>query len=263
MRHAPRTAQVMMPRPRSSVAVILVAVAAAACGGDSTGPTPTSPPTLNQALTELSIPALAVGGYALAGIDGPAPSLDPSACSYSVADQGFVCTPISSNGITIGQSFTLYGSSGLQSAFDASTSSIHSTALINGNSVGEGISLTVSGRQETTLSGLNTSRHLLNGWSSIRIGGTITDETSTYPVDVTVSTSFLDLLVPANANGSQIWPSSGSLFADIIGSIGPTYLNQHTEITFAGTSSAYVSVSGGGVGKKTCRVDLAVAQAVC
>src|ERR1044071_9443409 len=107
-----------MPRFRNSVAAV-VFTASTACGGDSTGPSSSSEgPTLNQALAELSIPALAVGGLALAGIDAPAPSLSLSACSYSAADQGFVCAPISRSGITIGQSFTLYGAGGLQSSFD-------------------------------------------------------------------------------------------------------------------------------------------------
>jgi hypothetical protein len=249
-------------RLRSSTFAIVVA--AAACGGDSTGPSSSSDgPTLNQALAELSIPALAVGGLALAGIDGPAPSLNLSACSYSAADQGFVCAPLSRSGITIGQSFTLYGASGLQSSFDPlSTSSIHTSTLINGNSVGQGTSFTVSGRQETTLGGLLSDRHLLNGWSAIRIVGTLTDETSTYPVDVIVNTSFMDLVLPTNADGAQVWPSSGSITGDINGSIGPVYLSQRTEITFSGTSSAYVGVSSGGA-TKSCKVDLALAQAAC
>ena len=252
----------MAARFRRSVSAIVVA-AVVACGGDTTGPASSPTPTLNQALSELSIPALAVGGLALAGIDGPAPSLDPSACPYSAAEQGFVCTPISRSGITIGQSFTLYGASGLQSSFDpASTSSIHATTAINGNSVGQGTSLTVSGRQETTLGGLVSGPHLLNGWSAIRIVGTASDETSTYPVSVTVNTSITDLVLPTNANGVQVWPSSGSITADINGTIGPLYVSQRTEITFSGTSTAYVGVSSGG-GSKSCRVDLAVAQAVC
>ena len=253
----------MTRRLRSSASAFILA-AAVACGGDSTGPTSSSSPTLDQALAELSIPALAVGGLSLAGIDGPAPSLNPSNCSYSAAEQGFVCAPISSGGITIGQSFTLYGASGLQSSFDpASTSSIHTSTLINGNSVGNGTALTVSGRQETTLAGLISGRHLLNGWSAIRIGGTITDETSTYEVDVTVNTSFIDLVLPTSANGAVVWPSSGSMTGEISGTIGPVYLSQRTEITFTGTSSAYVGVTGAGGGTKSCKVDLAVAQAVC
>ena len=252
------------PRLRSSVSAIVAAAAVVACGGDSTGPTSSSPATLNQALAELSIPALAVGGLSLAGIDGPGPSLDPSACPYSAADQGFVCAPISRGGITIGQTFTLYGASGLQSSFDAaSTSSIHATTLISGTSVGQGTSLTVSGRQETTLGGLVSGRHLLNGWSAIRIGGTVSDETSTYPVSVTVNTSISDLALPANADGAAVWPSSGKITGDINGTIGTAYLSQRTEITFTGGSTALVGVTGAGGGVKSCKVDLAVAQAVC
>jgi hypothetical protein len=254
----------MTPRLHSAVSAIVIAVTAMACGGDSTGPTSASPPTLDQLLAELSIPALAVGGLSLAGIDGPAPSLNSSACPFSAADQGFVCAPISRGGITIGQSFTLYGASGLQTSFDpAGTSSIHTSTQISGSSVGQGTSLTVSGRQETTLAGLVSGPHLLNGWSAIRIGGTVSDETSTYPVSVTVNTSISDLALPPSADGAQVWPSSGKITGDITGTIGPVYLSQRTEITFTGTSTAYVGVSSPGGGAKTCKVDLAVAQPVC
>ena len=251
-----------MPRLRSSMPAVVVAGAMVACGGDSTGPS-SSPATLNQALAELSIPALAVGGLSLAGIDGPAPSLNSSTCPYSAAEQGFVCAPKSQSGVTISQSFTLYGASGLQSSFEPTgTSSIHSSTLIDGTSVDERASLTVSGRQETTLA-LVVGRHLLNGWSAIRVKGTVSDETSTYDVNVTVNTSVMDLVLPPNADGAQVWPSSGSITADIIGTIGPAYLNQRTEITFSGSSFAIVGVTGTGGGAKSCRVDLAVAQAVC
>jgi hypothetical protein len=80
---------------------------------------------------------------------------------------------------------------------------------------------------------------------------------------VTVNTSVMDLVLPPDANGAQVWPSSGSITADIIGTIGPAYLNQRTEITFNGSSSAIVGVTGAGGAAKSCRVDLAVAQAVC
>lgn len=249
---------------RSSVSTIVVSVAVAACGGDSTGPKSSSSATLDQALAELSIPALAVGGLSLAGIEGPAPSLNSSTCSYSSAEQGFVCAPISRGGITIGQSFTLYGASGLQSSFDpAGTTSVHTTTLISGNSVGQGASFAVSGRQETTLAGLVSGPHLLNGWSAIRIDGTVSDETSTYPVGVTVNTSIYNLVVPPSADGAQVWPSSGKITGDINGTIGPVYLSQRTEITFTGGSTALVGITGAGGGTKSCKVDLAVAQAVC
>lgn len=248
---------------RSSVSAAAVAVVVA-CGGDSTGPTSSSPPTLDQALAELSSPALAVGGLSVAGIDGPAPSLNTSTCTFSAAEQGFVCAPISKSGITIGQSFILYGASGLQTSFDPTgTTSIHSSTLINGNSIGAGTSLTVSGRQEATLSGLVAGQHRIFSTSAIRVGGTVSDETSTYEVNVTVNTSILDLVLPPNANGAQIWPISGSITADISGTIGPVYLNQRTEITFKGGSKALVSVTGTGGGAKACMVDLAVAQATC
>src|SRR5215208_4649820 len=102
----------MFARVRRQLSAIALAAAASACGSDSsTGPASYPPATLNQALAELSIPALSAGGASFLDVDA-APSLDPTKCPYSATVQSFVCTPISESGITVTQSFTLLTSSG-------------------------------------------------------------------------------------------------------------------------------------------------------
>jgi hypothetical protein len=252
---------------RRRFSAILVVAAAVACGGDSTGPTSYPPATLNQALAELSIPALAAGGASFVDLGtATAPSLDPTTCPYSAAVQSFVCTPISESGITVNQSFTLLSGSGAkQSAFDAaSTNAVRANTTITGTLVEQGTSLNVNGQQELTLSGLVSGPHVLNGSSSITVAGTVDDGTATYPVNITVATSIANLVLPANEAGSaQVWPSSGTITVDVNGSIGPVSVSQaRTVIAFSGTSTVTVTVSGGGL-SKSCKVDLAKAAPEC
>lgn len=256
-----------MPRMRCSVSVIVFVTTAVACGGDSTGPTSSPAGVLNQALAELTIPALtAGGGLSLVDIDTPAlTSMDPTTCPYSAEFQRFVCAPSSANGITMKQSFILWSASGArQSAFDpATTATVSTIAAVNGTVVKPGTSLSVNGQQEVTLSGLASAPHVLDGYSSSQVAGTVTDETSTYPVNVRINTSIFNLVLPANeAGSSQVWPSSGTITGTIDGTFGPLSVNQSTSILFTGTSTVRISVRSG-LATKNCTVDLAVAQPVC
>jgi hypothetical protein len=254
----------MLVRFRRQLSVLALAVVAGACGSDSTGPTNYPPATLDQALAELSIPALSAGGASFVDVGAGAPSLDPTSCPYSAAVQSFVCTPISESGVTVNQSFTLFNASGgKQGAFDpATTESVRANTTLGGTLVEQGTSLTVNGQQQLTLSGLVSGPHVLNGTSTISLAGTVEDETSTYPVNITVSTTIANLVLPPNAT-AQAWPSSGTITVDVNGSIGPVSVSQaRTTITFSGTSTVDVTMTGGGL-SKSCKVNLAVSEPVC
>jgi hypothetical protein len=257
----------MFVRFRRHVSALTVVAAVVACGGDSsTRPTSYPPATLNQALAELSIPALAAGGPSFLGVDAATPALDPTKCPYSATVQSFVCTPISESGLTVDQSFTLLtGSGGKQSAFDAATTdAVRANTSVAGTLVEQGTTLDVSGQQELTLSGLVSGPHVLNGTSSLTAAGTVEDQSTTYPVNIPVRTSIPNLGLPVNEPGSsQVGPSSGSITVDVNGSIGPVSVSQaRTKIEFSGTSIVTVTVSGGGL-SKNCKVDLAQAAPVC
>jgi hypothetical protein len=241
--------------------------AAVACGGDSaTAPTKYPPATLDQALAELSIPALGAGSSSLLDAGTAAPALDATKCVYSATVQSFVCTPISESGITINQSFTLLtGSGAKQTAFDAATTdAVRANTTVAGSFVEQGTSLDLTGQQEITLSGLVTGPHVLNGTSTITAAGTVVDGTTSYPVNITVATSVASLVLPAHeTTSSNVWPSSGTLTVDVNGSIGPVSVSQaRTVITFTGTSTVNVTMTGGGV-SKSCKVDLTNAAPVC
>jgi len=253
----------MFVRFRRQLSVLALAAIAGACGSDSTGPTNYPPATLDQALAELSIPALSAGGTSFVEIEGVA-SLDPTSCPYSAAVQSFVCTPISESGITVNQSFTLFNASGgKQGAFDpATTESVRANTTVGGTLVEQGTSLTVNGQQQLTLSGLVSGPHVLDGTSTISLAGTYADATTTYPVNITVTTTIASLVLPPNAT-AQAWPTSGTITVDVNGSIGPVSVSQaRTTIKFNGTSTVDVTMTGGGL-SKSCKVDLAVAEPVC
>lgn len=245
----------------------LALAAAIACGGDSaTAPTSYLPATLDQALAELSIPALAAGDNSFVDLGAVAPSLNATSCAYSATVQSFVCAPISESGITINQSFTLLNGSGAkQSAFDAATTdAVRANTTVAGTLAEQGTSLNLTGQQQITLSGLVAGPHVLNGTSTITAAGTVVEGTTTYPVNITVGTTIANLVLPANGAGSSnVWPSSGSVTVDVNGSIGPVSVSQaRTVITFSGTSTVNVTMTGGGV-TKSCKVDLTKAPPEC
>ena len=100
----------------------LVLAAASACGSDSATAPDVTPATLDQALAELSIPAIGSASGVFFDAGATAPALLASRCPYVAASQSFVCTPYSASGVTIDQAFTLRTASGAtQSAFDAMT----------------------------------------------------------------------------------------------------------------------------------------------
>ena len=254
----------MFVRFRRRLSVLALAVVAGACGSDSTGPANYPPASLDQALAELSIPALSAGGASFVDVGAGALSLDPTSCPYSATVQSFVCSPISESGLTVNQSFTLLnGSGGKQSAFDpASTNAVRANTTVGGTLAEQGTTLTVNGQQEITLSGLVSGPHVLNGTSTISLAGTVADGSSTYPVNISVTTTIASLVLPPNAT-AQAWPSSGTITVDVNGSIGPVTVSQaRTTIKFNGTSTVDVTMTGGGL-SRSCKVDLAVAEPVC
>jgi hypothetical protein len=252
----------MLVRFRAGISVVALAIVAGACGGDSsTAPGNTAPVTLDQALSELSIPAVsyASGASYYSGVSLPA--LVPSRCTYTAASQSFVCTPISANGLTINQSFTLLAASGAkQAAFDAATTAaVRVNTTVAGTLSQSGTVLAIDGRQELTLSGLISGPHTLNGTSTSTLKGDLSSGTTSYPIDLTVSTTITNLVLPANASsGGSLWPTSGAIAVETGGTVAglPSGTTKVT-ITFSGTSTVNIAITGPGGYSRSCTVDLA------
>ena len=253
-----------MLRFRVGLAALALAIVASACGSDaSTGPNST-PATLDQTLAELSIPALNAAGASFVDVGDDVPALLASRCPYTAAAQSFVCAPVSASGLTVNQSFTLLSTSGAkQSAFDpASTAAANAKTTIAGNINDSGTTLAIAGQQDITLSGLLGGTHSLNGSSNLTLKGNFSDGTSTFPVDLAISSTIANVVLPANTTpGAAIWPLSGSITVQVSGSVGGLSVGTVKDtITFTGTSTVNITSTASGV-TQNCKVDLATGAA--
>jgi hypothetical protein len=246
---------------RRPLAALLIV--AAACGSDSsvTPTTDTPRATLDQALTELSHPALSATGGSISGLFPGAPALGIGRCGYVAASQSFVCPPTTTSGITITQSFTLLNATGAaQSVFDAATTAaVKSSTAVAGTVDQDGSTLTVDAREELTLSGLLTGTHTINGTSTAHIFGTLVlDEAA--DVDIRITASVANLVLPTNAtSGTQSWPVSGTIVVESSAAFSDFTASTRQSITFNGTSTVTVTITGGGV-SQTCQLNLARPQ---
>jgi hypothetical protein len=249
-------------RPRAVLALAL-ATLAAACGSDSSTAPNVRPVTMDQALAELSTPAVSSMAAALAPGTPTLPALASSRCAYQAATQSFACTPIVATGLTVTQSFTLLDGSGApQSAFDqATTSAVRAKTSVAGTLQNGTDQFTIDGQQELTLSGLRTATHTLDGTSTMHVVsvGSLNAETT-----ARVTIAGLELQAPT-AEGTHPWPTAGTIVAEISTSFTGAPLGAVVATaTFNGTSTVTVkfSIPGGAV-VGTCTIDLANNASSC
>lgn len=228
----------------------LAAAAALLAGACSDATAPARSTDLPTALAELSLgnvlpPSMSVGAQL--------PALSPSAsCPYDAARQLFACAPVTVNGVTVTQGYTLLTASGTpQAAFDAA-----STAAIRSDMTAAGLrrdatdSLAIDARQSLTLSGLLTGRHVLDGTQNAHLKGT----SAGVPLDETMVTTIAGLLPPAN--GAR-YPGGGTVTTTITdASTSSGSFTVIMTIVFNGTSKVDVTISGGSFSTH-CIVDLA------
>jgi hypothetical protein len=258
----------MFRRSPTKVLALALAVLANACGSDSsTGPS-NQAATLDQALSEFSIPAISAANTAFFDAGASAPALLLSRCAFAAGSQSFVCTPFSANGVTINQSFTLLSASGAaQPAFVAgATDAVRADQTMAGNISGGGTSLSVDATQELTLSGLISGPHTLDGTSTTKLKGTIADIFGSKSLDATLATTITNLVLPARSAvspGAQVWPASGTIVVQSTGTVGTASIGTtQITMTFSGTSIVNVSRTGPG-GSQICKMDLSKLDQPC
>jgi hypothetical protein len=245
------------PHQLRLAALAAILALAGACS-DSTGPSDVQPADLSQVLAELQPSSLAplnsVTSVApLTGVAAPV----PSSCIYDGTSKSFVCPNVSVSNITVSRSFTLLDASGApQAAFDRTTTAAVRLKTAFSGTVTAGLTSTViDQQQDITLSGLLSGVHTLNGTSHGHLTGSIGGGTAPVPVDLTISTTITNLVLPRSSSGSQ-WPQSGAIGATITDASGATPLTTVVTITFSGTSKVLVSVTANGI-TVTSTVDLA------
>lgn len=226
----------------------------AGCGGDSSVATTTTPADLPQVFREMNLAALSGATTAAAGIAGPSAPLSggiPTGCSYALASQSFVCAPLTQGGITISLSYTLLNASGgsLASFEPAALAAVRTQSTIDGTQRTGGDSLVIVGRQDQTLSGLQTSKHVLNGTSMRTLSGTFGLGSGRFipdaePITMTMKSTTTDLVIPANA-AANTYPASGTIALEqamTLRNLPP--FTTRIVLTFNGTSKVKVTIDG-------------------
>jgi hypothetical protein len=241
------------------VALVALAALANACSDSSTNPSVAQPATLSQVLGELQPSSLAavsaqISAAPLTGLNAP----DPASCSYDSATKSFICPSVSVTGVTVTRSFTLLDASGNpQSQFDpTTTAAVRMKSTFAGTITYNGSTVNVDQQQASTLSGLLTGVHTLNGTSLGHLTGNVGNGTTTTQVASTISTTITDLVLPQSSTGANPWPQSGTIAATAATTLGalPT-VTVNTSITFNGTSKVAVTTTTAGQ-TSHCTVDL-------
>ena len=234
---------------RPSLLTLAAVAFLAGCGADS-GVSPTNTPvTLDDVFKEMSLPAIAGAASAASGVDASAASAGisvPKACSYATASQSFVCAPITASGLTINQSYQLLNSSGSPlSAFDVgSVSAVRMISTTTGTETSAAGTFTLNGQSDQTLSGLQTSKHILNGTAILGMNGTFSGTGSAETVIMTTKVTTANLVMPAKA-GPNAYPESGTITVDTdIALPGQPSIPVRLVLTFDGTSKVKVTTNG-------------------
>ena len=238
------------PGLRTIVAAVALPVLASACvSADDLAPK-VPPPTLDAALADVAHPALDWPSRFFSGANVLTPAIVPARCPFDPAAQYFVCSPLTGNGLTLNQRFSLAdGGGGKQSGFDAATTrSLHLENAVAGTTG----SLTIDGQQVLDLTGIGTSQHTLNG-TSLTLATPLSGSPTEYKTTIT------DLVLPVVVAGAPVgWPLSGTVdtrsrSVDASGTSSNIYI---ATMRFDGSSVVTLTVTVPG-GIQTCRLNLA------
>lgn len=243
-----------MPSPLQLRFAALAALLAltGACSDSSTGPS-VDPVNLSQALAELQPTSIAPVADQLSAV--PAASIgapNPSSCSYDGASKSFVCPNVTVTGVTVSRSFTLLDANAApQTAFDpATTAAVRLKTAIAGTVTSGASTIAVDQQQDLTLSGLLTGVHMLNGTSLVHMTGSAGSGTTTVPVNMTISATVTNLVLPRASRGEQ-WPQSGTIAATVTDASSGTARTGTIAVGFNGTSKATLTVTVDGLSVST------------
>lgn len=250
-----------------SLRIVAIGAFISACASDpTTAPTNNVRNDLASVLREMTLPSLSSVSGALVGVAVPVPAVaTPSNCTYSASAQGFQCTTVVAGGLTVVQSYSLLDAAGRsQSAFDANTTAaVRIKTSMIGTISADGSNLAVDQAQDMTLSGLLTSRHVMNGTSVMKMKGTVSAGGSASSIATTMNMTMSNLVMPAVTTGAVAYPLSGVITSDMIVSLDAgTPLSMRTEMTFNGTSKVAVVMTIGGRNQR-CTIDLSNPASTC
>ncbi len=258
----------MSSRLRPTLATLALAALVTACLPD-VATAPLQIDTLDAALAEVAIPALAYASATFSGAGVVTPMIEPSRCQFQDSSQTFVCVRLAGGGLTLDQNFTLLDAvGGKQAKYDmTSTNSMIVHSVVAGTTYRDGTKLTVDGQQELTLSELGTPQHALNG-SSITVATVA--PSGEPPITSTITTRIVDLVIPVVPLSQPApWPASGMIelrtttdlgFVIPLDESGATVST--AALNFSGSSVVSLTITDRN-GTRTCRVDITIQPLGC
>lgn len=271
-----------LPLPLARVAAVgALAVLLPACSSD--GPTTSDgaggqPLDAGRVLTGVALPplgAVAGTGMPMAGVPlGALPvAFDATRCVRDAAARRFVCPPVTHAGLTTTLSYVPLDAAGnVQDGVDRGTtaairylSAVEGTVSLPAASGGPAGTLAITERRELTVGGLLGAARTLDGTATASVDGTIAlAGLPATPVRVTLVQTIRGLVLPADA--ASRWPTAGTITTDATtaGIQGGPAFTVRTALTFDGSRTARLTVTGPGLSER-CTIDLAdpAATPVC
>ncbi len=238
----------MHNRLRSAI-VMASFVALSACGSDSLTD-PGAATSLAGVLTELANPALLAANERVGDIGLPSATLSTSGCPYSAATNGFVCAPVTTDGATVRTSFYLLdGSRAPQSSFTPGrTAALRVDRLATGTQIEDGVTYTLADTASSTVSGLLSATHVLDGTDRLHIRYSGTDANGEFTIFTTTS----GVVLPKTPGG---YPAAGTITQVLNDPSQPSF-SVTSRLTFNGTSKVTVLVTDS-TGSTRCTFDIA------
>lgn len=242
---------------RRAATLALLAAAVSSCSSDSsTGPGDGELAGLSEVLSEATPSALEgvsagmvssslVPGAPALGAPMSAPAVVPSRCGYDAPSQSFVCPQVTHNGMTIDRSFILFDAAGnRQSQFSrTTTAAVRTKTRATGTMTSPAGSRTIEHVDDRTVSGLLSTRRVLNGTSSMKSMGSFTGPASPTPVQLNTAgiTTIENLVLPSREHR---WPGPGTVTTVTTSSFGTLPpMTSTSRATFDGTRCVTITIS--------------------
>jgi hypothetical protein len=260
--------KLVLSRRARATSIITLAAGLAACGSDSaTAPRgPTVPPDVSALVTASANSTFGGLARSLVAVPGVASvPINTAACPYTASANAFVCAPVTTNGITYKASYQLLDAGGhpLSVADGATLAAVRTIIDVDGTAsfvsttTANVTATTIHSHSDNTLSGLLTTKHVLNGTTADRDTLSTVGNGLATKIAVTATTTVANLDIPTAAGA---YPATGTITSDASTTVGlgtSTFATTtRAVVTFNGTSVVSITL---GIGSTTerCTFDLA------
>ncbi|HUQ45848.1 MAG TPA: hypothetical protein VM033_04320 [Gemmatimonadaceae bacterium] len=212
-----------------AASLVILAASIHGCSDSGTGPSDRALAGLDEVLTESSLAGFEGLGATLIP-SPPVPlfssssSFSPASCSYDGVSQSFVCAPVTNGGLTIERSFILFDAAGNRQAqfVRGTTAAVQTKMHVSGTLSSAAATMRLDHLDDRTVSGLLTTRHVLNGTSAMTMDGTFPagpGGTTPMPMSTRTTTTTDNLVLPSKDNP---WPGPGSMTTISTSTFGST-----------------------------------------